>query len=80
MGGSSQYFTERAFVSFTDDGFERLYDIDLYIAEPTDSNVRLPSLLGRDILNNWYMRYDPPNSRLDFSVRYADQTVRSRWP
>ncbi len=76
VGGSSQYFSERALVSFADDGLERVYNIDLYIAEPSDANARLPSLLGRDIINNWYMQYDPSNRRLDFSVRYADRTIR----
>ena len=78
MGGSSHYFSEPALISFPDDALVRLYEIDLFIAQPSDANAGLPSLLGRDIINHWYMRYDPPNGRLDFSVRYPDYSGRLR--
>ena len=78
VGGGSQYFTERAFVAFSDDALVRFYEIDLFIAQPSAANTGLPSLLGRDIINNWYMRYDPLNGRLDFSVRHADYSGRLR--
>jgi hypothetical protein len=36
----------------------------------------LPSLLGRDVINHWFMEYDPVNARLEFTVRHADYSLR----
>ncbi len=46
----------------------------LLIAKPQGSNEGLPSPLGRDAINHWYMQCDPTLSRLDCAVRYADHT------
>lgn len=45
--------------------------------EEEPSIPTIPSVLGRDILNNGWMRYDPLNSRLEFMVKRADLTVRA---
>lgn len=75
IGGSSPYFREVAILSFSDGHLTRLYALELLIAEPTDANDSLPSLLGRNVINYWYVEYDPANDRLDITVRYADRTV-----
>ena len=75
IGGTSSYFREPAFLVFDDDSQLRIYEVELRIAEPNDNNQRLPSLLGRNIINHWYMQYDPTNSRLDCTVRYADYAL-----
>ena len=49
--------------------------VELLIAEPSDTNNGLPSLLGRNVINRWYVEYDPANERLDIEVRHADRTV-----
>ena len=75
IGGSSEYFGESAILSFEDPPATRLYRVDLFIAGPDDRNQGLPSLLGRDVINHWYMEYDPSLSRLEFAVRHADYTL-----
>ena len=75
IGGSSPYNTELAVLSFVDDVVMQSYRISVDIAEPTTANAFFPSLLGRDVLNRWCMEYDPAHSKLEFTVRSADQTV-----
>ena len=75
IGGTSSYFREPALLIFDDDSQLRVYDVELRIAEPNDNNQRLPSLLGRNIINHWFMQYDPTNSRLECAVHYADYTL-----
>ena len=77
VGGTSPYFVEPALLSFTDKRQARLYSVQLLVAEPNASNEVLPSLLGRDVINNWHVDYDPANSRLECAVRHADFTVRA---
>ncbi len=74
VGGTSPYFIEPAILSFTDKRQARLYAVQLLIAEPNKSNEVLPSLLGRDVINNWRIEYDPTRSRLECTVRHADST------
>jgi len=51
------------------------YDIDLAVALPTEENAILPSLLGRDILNQWDIRYDQRRSLLKCRPHTFDQIV-----
>ena len=37
----------------------RVYQVGLLIAAPNDSNDVLPSLLGRNVINNWRIEYAP---------------------
>lgn len=74
-GKSSPYFQERAILSFSDGASIRLYQIDLNIAGQSKGNEGLPSILGRDVINHWYMHYDPSNANLKFDVRHADHTI-----
>lgn len=76
VGGSYPYYREYAFVVFSESDSNRFraFDIILAVARPeipTPSNPRpvvnrLPSLLGRDVLNWMRMDYDFPAGRLDF--------------
>ena len=75
IGGSSSYFREPTILAFADKPHTRLYDLELFIAEPHESNEKLPSLLGRDVINHWYMQYDPADARLECTIRYADYTL-----
>ena len=77
IGGSSTYFLETVELAFydADQMTFQCYRVGLLIAEPSEANAGLPSLLGRDVFNHWYMRFDPSNLRLDFTVRHADYTV-----
>ena len=75
IGGASQYFREPAIVSFEDGDLTRLYAVELLIAEPNESNHQLPSLLGRNIMNNWRAVFDPEIGVLEFAPRRADRTI-----
>lgn len=75
IGGMSSYFREPALLVFDDDAQSRIYSVELRIAEPNESNLGLPSLLGRNVINRWYIQYDPVNFRLECAVRYADFTL-----
>ena len=69
IGGTSQYFLEEATLIFEDDGEQEAHRVNLRIAGPNGANEGLPSLLGLNVINHWYMEYDPVNSRLEFTVR-----------
>jgi hypothetical protein len=77
IGGRSRYYREPALLGFDDQAHTRHYVIELLVAEPTSEGEGLPSLLGRDIVNRWYMQYDPGTSRLDCTVRHADFTLQA---
>ena len=77
IGGSLPYYHEPASVLLHDGEREHAFDITLSIASPqlpTPSNPRpvvnrLPSLLGRDVLNRLRMDYDYPAGRLHLFTR-----------
>ncbi|MCY4652388.1 MAG: hypothetical protein OXC95_04400 [Dehalococcoidia bacterium] len=75
IGGRSSYFREPAILAFSDDTVVRIYEVNLLIADPNDNNEGLPSLHGRNVINHWFMEYDPSEDRLGFSVRHADRTL-----
>ena len=71
---------EPAAVLFTDPGRAAyIYKIDLAIADPSTPDIDdLPSLLGRDVLDNWRMVYVPLKNGLTFTVLSADLTIDLR--
>ena len=76
IGGRSHNFLEEAVIAFTATGTAAFYyRIQLEIVEYDDDLMMLPSLLGRDVLRNWRMRYSPPTSRLTFHVISSHQTI-----
>lgn len=74
-------YKERAILAFSDqDPIIHGYDIDLTIIRPDPERPginRLPSLLGRDILNRWTMHYAPTADKLTFEVVTADVRIES---
>jgi len=74
--GLSHDFTESAVVVFSEPKrFLYAYNITLRIAPVDPEIMTLPSILGRDILDQWRMIYNPQKSRLVFKVILADITV-----
>ena|SRR3972149_346273 len=77
VGGLCRNFTEQAALVFTDPGrYLYVYVLSLAIRPPGADIMDLPSLLGRDILNQWRMRYDASKNLLAFTVISADAKVR----
>lgn len=70
--GEYPYFPQPAELNFADSGRVHGMPVELRIAKPAEDSshriVRIPSLLGRDVLNRWRMDYDPRNNNLDFHV------------
>ena len=75
IGGISTYFREPTLLVFGDESQSRHYVVDILIAEPNQNSQGLPSLLGRNVINNWSVEYDPTNNRLECTVRQADYTI-----
>ena len=55
----------------------RAYSINLMIPRLDPDLFRMPSLLGRDVLDRWHMSYDPSRDKLSFTVRSADHTIKT---
>ena len=55
IGGAATYRLIPGTLTFRDDvsATPLRYNTTLYVAELTDDNADIPSLLGRDILNHW---------------------------
>ena len=74
VGGRSAYFRETALVTLAGSRGDYTLDITLTIAKPEPPSAanprpvvnRLPSLLGRDVLNRMRMDYDFPAGKLRF--------------
>ncbi len=76
IGGTVTDFEEPAVLVFADGGRVYAYDIALAIARPTPAGLSVPSLLGRDILDQWHMRYRPIRRLLRFEVETASAIYR----
>ena len=75
VGGLAPYFIEPALLVFEDGSRIQIYDLDLRIAEPSQGNQLLPSLLGRNVIHQWSVLYNAVNRRLDCLVLTADHTL-----
>ncbi len=78
VGGYIRIYQMSASITFADRENLYVYRAELAIAEPGEHNRGLPSLLGRDILNRWRLRYDAPANALEAQVDDADLIVPRR--
>lgn len=70
VGGAAAYYREPAIVTFTyGPGWtdKVSYNIDLDLSY-SDDTLGLPSLLGRDILDNWHIEYSRKRNLLRCTV------------
>ena len=72
VGSGVRIFREESVLRFADTRNFYVYRIELAITEPSEHAEALPSLLGRDILNRWLMRYEAPRNVLEAEVDSAD--------
>ena len=70
IGGRASYSPHNAYILFfpNDKPVTQQEKLELLIAEPTDVNLGLPSLLGRDVINRWATLYAPRNGVLRFDA------------
>jgi hypothetical protein len=74
IGGISRDFVVPAAILFAERGTKVYgYSIELRIAEPKPALRTTPSLLGRDVINNWRLTYDPSAGRLQADVVTSDR-------
>ena len=78
MGGSATCFQEDAVLAFHEPNRKlmRYYSIELLIADSLPELMHMPPILGRDVLDRWYMHYYPAGGNLEFGVQTADYTAR----
>ena len=69
IGGRHPYCPENAVLLFEDGAGLREYHCEVLIGRPSGNSDRLPSLLGRPLLNRWRMLYDPTDDRLTMTHR-----------
>ena len=77
IGGLAHGFNEVGVLSFSDRRYVYSYYIQqLEISVLTAHNFRLPSLLGRDILDQWRFVMDRPSASVTFTPRRWDLRQR----
>ena len=79
MGGNAKCFRETAVLAFYEPNRKliRYYFIMLIIPKPHADIMQMPTLIGRDVLDQWHMKYDPSRGILSFVVRSADHTDKT---
>ena len=74
IAGTSQRYLEDAVISFRDSLGTPVfrYRVTVRIGKPDDVDLRLPSLLGQDLLTNWRTIHEPALQRLEFIPKTSD--------
>ena len=76
IGGLSKQFVEDAIVVFTEPAVcLHAYFLSMRIATPSPDIADIPSLLGRDIIDNWAITYDKSNAGLTAEVTRSDLKI-----
>lgn len=77
IGGISNNFEEHGIIVFSEPQKRiYVYSLTILLASAGPEHRRLPSLLGRDILSQWRMVMDESKSKLIFTVRSADVSIK----
>ena len=77
VGGSANVYMVPSQVVFLGQGGKLYgYDIDLAVYEPNEHAKKIPSLLGRDIIDHWATAYNKHGIGIVAEVVYSDV----RWP
>ena len=70
VGGTAAYYSEPAIVTFSY-GFGRTDEVSYYIdldLSYSDDTLEMPSLLGRDILDDWHIEYSRKRNLLRCTI------------
>lgn len=81
VGGIANDFCDTAILTFLGkSGALYNYKVEIIVAHPTQFNTKIPSLLGRDIINRWHVNYDPALPLLECAVNSADNIFGLKSP
>ena len=82
LGGTSNCFAEDALIAFHEPNRNLIqtYEVTIVIPEVQPSIMKMPSIVGRDILDRWRLNYDPSRGSLIFTVRSAEHTGAANSP
>lgn len=72
IGGPAKGYNEQMILSFSDRKSIYSYLLDVEISAPTPHNHRFPSLLGRDILDQWRFVMEKQKKSVVFTPRTWD--------
>jgi hypothetical protein len=72
IGGTSKGFNEQVVLSFSDRRHIYSYVLDVEISAPSTHNPKFPSLLGRDIIDQWRFLMDRQKNKISFTPRKWD--------
>ena len=75
VAGVTSYYREPVILTFGDGQGRVTYNVQVNISEPSPVSLALPSLLGRDITNNWHIVYAPLEGRLEITPLRSDGAV-----
>jgi len=64
IGGASENFVEAAYLAFVGDEVLYGHEIELHICKPAEELMTIPSLLGRDVIDQWRVTHDKSASEL----------------
>lgn len=78
VGGQMKSYVESALVVFANNDELYIYSIEIGILPPAPEVMRLPSLLGRDVIDRWRVLYDKLNTTLTAEVVTADTRIPLR--
>ncbi len=68
VGGASENYVESAYLAFIGDETLYGYEIELHICKPAEELMTIPSLLGRDVIDEWRVVYDKSTWELSAEV------------
>ncbi len=77
IGGECTYFTEPMQVFFLEDDTVHEYEFPIDVLKPAKDTDRLPSLLGRDIIDHWHVTYKPSANELTAKVLWASRIMKT---
>jgi hypothetical protein len=76
IGGPARGFNEQVVLSFSDRRYIYSYLLDVEISAPSAHNFKFPSLLGRDIIDQWRFVSDRQKDKVLFTPRKWDLRLK----
>jgi len=75
IGGISNVYVETARLGFSCDKVLYGYEIDIHICKPRKELMKIPSILGRDIISQWRVTYDQSVEELSAELKSWDERI-----